>query len=72
MPGPLARSLRSPRVLIALGMILCIACCAIFAGFLAPHDPDEQNLLSILTPPAWATGGDPNYPLGTDLSLIHI
>lgn len=66
MPGPLARSLRSPRVLIALGMILCIACCAIFAGFLAPHDPDEQNLLSILTPPAWATGGDPSYPLGTD------
>jgi len=66
MPGPLACSLRSPRVLIALGMILCIAGCAIFAGFLSPHDPDEQNLLSILTPPAWATGGDPSYPLGTD------
>src|ERR1700677_4285672 len=66
MPGPLARSLRSPRVLIALGMILCIAGCAIFAGLLAPHDPDEQNLLSILTPPAWAAGGDPTYPLGTD------
>ncbi len=66
MPGPLARSLRSPRVLIALGMILCIAGCAIFAGLLAPHDPDEQNLLSILTPPAWAAGGDPSYLLGTD------
>ena len=66
MAGPLARSLRSPRVLIALGMILCIAGCAIFAGLLAPHDPDEQNLLSILTPPAWAVGGDPSYLLGTD------
>lgn len=66
MAGPLARSLRSPRVLIALGMILCIAGCAIFAGWLAPHDPDEQNLLSILTPPAWAVGGDPSYLLGTD------
>ena len=47
-------------------MILCIAWCAIFAGFLSPHDPGEQNLLSILTPPAWAAGGDPSYPLGTD------
>jgi peptide/nickel transport system permease protein len=60
------RSLRSPRVLIALGMILCIGCCAVFAGYLAPHDPGDQNLLSILTPPAWADGGDPTYPLGTD------
>jgi peptide/nickel transport system permease protein len=66
MAGPLSRSLRSPRVLIALGMILCIAVCAVFAGWIAPHDPGEQNLLSILTPPAWAEGGDPSYLLGTD------
>src|SRR3984885_14951744 len=62
----LRRLLHSPRVLIAFGMILCIAGCAIFAGFLAPHDPGDQNLLSILTPPAWADGGDASYPLGTD------
>jgi peptide/nickel transport system permease protein len=66
MAGALNRSLRSPRVLIALGMVLCIAICAIFAGFLAPHDTAEQNLLSTLTPPAWAVGGDPTFPLGTD------
>jgi peptide/nickel transport system permease protein len=66
MGGPVLRSLRSPRVLIAFGMIFCIAFCAIFAGFIAPHDPGDQNLLSILTPPAWAAGGDPSYPLGTD------
>jgi len=66
MGGPVLRSLRSARVLIALGMILCIAFCAVFAGFIAPHDPGDQNLLSILTPPAWAAGGDPSYPLGTD------
>jgi peptide/nickel transport system permease protein len=66
MTGALDRSLRSPRVLIALGLVLCIAICAIFAGFLAPHDPAEQNLLSTLTPPAWAVGGDPTFPLGTD------
>jgi peptide/nickel transport system permease protein len=53
-------------VLIALVMILCIAICAVFAGWIAPHDPGDQNLLAILTPPAWAVGGDPSYPLGTD------
>jgi peptide/nickel transport system permease protein len=47
-------------------MILCVAICAVFAGWIAPHDPGDQNLLSILTPPAWAAGGDPSYPLGTD------
>lgn len=66
MAGSFSRSLRSARVLIALGMVLCIAFCAIFAGWIAPHDPGDQNLLSILTPPAWADGGDPSYPLGTD------
>ncbi len=66
MAGPFSRSLRSARVLIAFGMVLCIAFCAIFAGWIAPHDPGDQNLLSILTPPAWADGGDPSYPLGTD------
>lgn len=62
----LAHCLRSPRVVVALAMVLAIGACAIFAGSLAPHDPGEQNLLSILTPPIWQAGGDPNFPLGTD------
>jgi peptide/nickel transport system permease protein len=66
MGGLFLHALRSPRVLLALLMALGIGICAAFAGFLAPHDPGEQNLLSILTPPAWAPGGDPNFPLGTD------
>jgi peptide/nickel transport system permease protein len=66
MVNVLAHCLRSPRVLIALGMVLSIGACAIFASSLAPHDPGEQNLLSILTPPVWQAGGDPNFPLGTD------
>ncbi|HTP91732.1 MAG TPA: ABC transporter permease [Xanthobacteraceae bacterium] len=66
MAGPLARSLRSPRVLIALVMVLCIAGCAVFAGAIAPHDPGQQNLLSILTPPAWDSDGDRAYLMGTD------
>jgi peptide/nickel transport system permease protein len=66
MSNPIIRALRSPGVVIALTMVFCIAVCAIFAGLIAPHDPGDQNLLSILTPPAWAQGGDPSYPLGTD------
>jgi peptide/nickel transport system permease protein len=66
MLDAVSRSLRSPRVLIALALILCIGGCAIFAPMVAPHDPAEQNLVSILLPPAWARGGDPAFPLGTD------
>jgi len=66
MSGALLRALRSPRVLLAFAMVLGVAVCAAFAGLLAPHDPSEQNLLSILTPPAWQPGGDPSFPLGTD------
>lgn len=66
MAAPLSHSLRSTRVLVAIGMVGAVAFCAIFCGVIAPHDPGDQNLLSILTPPAWSTGGDPHYPLGTD------
>jgi peptide/nickel transport system permease protein len=66
MSAAVARSLRSPRVIIALVMILGILFCAVFAGQVAPNDPSNQNLLSILTPPVWVQGGDTAFPLGTD------
>jgi peptide/nickel transport system permease protein len=66
MSGPLSRSLRSGRVLVALGLVLFIGACAAFAPLLAPHDPAEQDLLAILLPPAWAADGNPAFPLGTD------
>jgi peptide/nickel transport system permease protein len=66
MDGPISRSLRSPRVLLALGLITGIGFCAAFAGSIAPHDPSEQDLLATLLPPAWAAGGNAALPLGTD------
>jgi peptide/nickel transport system permease protein len=66
MSAALLRSLRSPRVVIALCMILCIVFCAVFAYRIAPNDPGDQNLLSILTPPFWVEGSDPAFLLGTD------
>ncbi|NRP87360.1 Glutathione transport system permease protein GsiD [Ensifer adhaerens] len=58
--------LRSGRVQTGLVIIAILTVCAIFAPWIAPNDPNEQNLLSILTPPAWADGGDAMFPLGTD------
>ena len=58
--------LRSARVISGLAIITIIIICAVFAPLLAPHDPNEQNLLMTFLPPAWAQGGDPTYLLGTD------
>ncbi|MEE8195287.1 MAG: ABC transporter permease, partial [Candidatus Bipolaricaulota bacterium] len=39
---------------------------AIFAPFIAPHDPNKGNLLERLKPPCWAKGGSTKHLLGTD------
>uniref|UniRef100_A0A7C1FIJ5 ABC transporter permease n=1 Tax=Caldilinea aerophila TaxID=133453 RepID=A0A7C1FIJ5_9CHLR len=39
---------------------------AVFAPFLAPHDPLAQNLRASKLPPAWQDGGSWEHPLGTD------
>jgi dipeptide transport system permease protein len=62
----LRQTLRSGRVLVGGGIVLIILICAVFAPLIAPHDPGEQDLLANLLPPAFITGGDPAYLLGTD------
>jgi peptide/nickel transport system permease protein len=62
----LPRCLRSPRVLAGALLVALVAMAALLAPVLAPHDPQEQDLLHTLLPPAWAEGGDAAYPLGTD------
>lgn len=39
---------------------------ALAAPLLAPHDPQEQDLLNLLLPPSFLAGGDALFPLGTD------
>jgi peptide/nickel transport system permease protein len=63
LPGAL---FRSARVMVGLGLVLGIAAAAAFAPLLAPHDPGEQNLLAILLPPMWSSGGETAFPFGTD------
>jgi peptide/nickel transport system permease protein len=60
------RALHSGRVLTGGTLIVFVALCGVCAPLLATHDPGEQDLLSSLLPPAWATGGDAAFPLGTD------
>ncbi|MEI2415356.1 ABC transporter permease [Orrella sp. JC864] len=51
---------------IGAGIILTLLLVALFAPWLAPHDPYAQSLTHRLLPPAWAEGGSWTYPLGTD------
>ena len=55
-----------PRVWVG-GVILLVAMLlAVFAPWIAPHDPLDQDLLHMLAPPMWAPDGSATYPLGTD------
>jgi ABC-type dipeptide/oligopeptide/nickel transport system permease subunit len=68
--SPLARNLRLfmgnrlafGAALIVIGFILM----AIFAPWIAPHDPNESDLFRRLLPPFWMPGGDFAFPLGCD------
>ena len=39
---------------------------SVFAPWIAPFDPTEQNRAALLLPPAWYEGGNSAYLLGTD------
>ena len=52
--------------LIALIVLVLLGIAALFAPWLAPHDPLEQFRSDMLTPPLWRDGGLFTYPLGTD------
>ena len=58
--------LRSGKVRFGLVLMIVLVVAAVFAPWLAPHDPQEQDILNTLKPPAWSAEGDPSFPLGTD------
>ena len=55
-----------PRLWVGAALVAMLVLAAMFAPVLAPHDPLEQDLMSAQLPPAWMTGGEPAYLLGTD------
>jgi dipeptide transport system permease protein len=46
--------------------MVIIVICALFAPWVAPHDPSEQFRDFLLTPPSWLEGGTTQFLLGTD------
>src|SRR5918998_1287740 len=52
--------------LLGAGILVTMVIFAVFAPWLAPHDPFALDLLARLKPPFWSEGGSLTYPLGTD------
>ncbi|MFP5076280.1 ABC transporter permease subunit [Rhizobium sp. YIM 134829] len=57
---------RNKGAVIGLAVFLIILFVAIFAPFVAPHSPSEQNREALLMPPVFAAGGQWSYILGAD------
>ena len=59
----------SPMAMGAAAVALASIFCAVFAGWVAPHNPTDLATLELsdsMLPPAWMTGGNAKYLLGTD------
>ena len=66
MAKSLRAALSEPKVILGGGFILCLILIAIFAPWLAPKDPLEQDLMLGTLPPAGYVGTEPGYWFGTD------
>ena len=49
-----ARIFRHPKVLVGSMLVLIFVFVAVFAPWLAPNDPNAQDLMSTVLPPAWS------------------
>ena len=61
--------LRSPLVIVSALMTLAFFAAAIFAPFVAPHDPFDLASIDVMDaslPPAWNEYGETRFALGTD------
>lgn len=54
------RLIRNPFAVVAMVIILLLACCAIFAPLIAPYDPAAQDVFDKWAPCSW------EHPFGTD------
>lgn len=65
MTSVLRRTFSAPTAVAGLVVLLAFIGMAVFAPWIAPHEPAAPNLLSRLSPPSWA-GGDSRFFLGSD------
>ena len=57
---------QSTGAVIGLVVLVTLVLMALFAPWIAPHDPTHQYREHFLVPPAWQDGGLPQFILGTD------
>ena len=57
---------RNPAAIGGCLILLVVVGAAIFAPYVAPHEPTRQSLIRRFTPPVWTAGGKATYVLGTD------
>lgn len=62
----LLRRRAGPRLWLAGGWLTLLFLAAVFAPWVAPKDPLEQDLFLGRMPPFWMAGAEPGYWLGTD------
>ena len=55
-----------PGILLGTTLLAVVILAALFAPWLAPHDPYVQDLSARLRPPMWGKGGTATYVFGTD------
>jgi len=65
-PAERRRLVAEPRVAMAGGFLLAVALIAVFAPWIAPKNPLEQDLMSASLPPAGFADAAPGFWLGTD------
>ena len=63
----LGRTLRrSKSAAVGGSILLLLVVVAVAAPILAPHRPEDQDIVRALRPPFWYPAGSATYPLGTD------
>lgn len=60
------RLFANPAFAVGAGLLIVITVMALFAPWLAPHDPYAQDLSNRTIPPVWDDQGSWLHPLGTD------
>lgn len=66
LPPGVRAVLRNRLALVAMGVLAAMTLAGLFAPLVAPHDPNTQDLLARLRPPAWLGAGTSDHLLGTD------
>lgn len=66
LPSSRGFSLRTATLWLGAAVVLLVTLVAVFAPWLAPHDPYAQDLNQRMVPPFWFDTGSTHHLLGTD------